>query len=62
MASSVMAGASNDNADFYDQFEKQTGGENFVKESVHLSQLQENDATRKAANYNAAKEKEDKDE
>ena len=62
MASSVMAGASNDNADFYDQFEKQTGGENFVKESVHLSQLQENDATRKAANYNAAKEKEDKDD
>ena len=54
-------GGGGDDGDFFDQFEKQTGGENFNKESVHLSQLQENEATRKVENQSKGKEEDEDD-
>jgi len=58
-ASSIrFSGLDDGQQDFFDQFEQQTGGENF-----HRSQLQhDNNATRKAENNTQSKEKEDADD
>ena len=58
-ASSVRTSQTGEDGDFFDQFEQQTGGENFNRETAQQLQDDDNDATRKVDNKEKEEDEDD---